>query len=250
MIKVVVTGAAGRMGQRIVANACADQEVKIVGAVEAPGQTALGKDAGELAGCGACGVVISDSLEKVLVLADLVVDFSHVEATVPNLKMAARLKKAAVVGTTGHRPEQIQEIERIARDLPVVMAANMSVGVNVLWKITEEAATVLGKIFNVSVREVHHIHKKDKPSGTALEIVRRLAKALRVAPERIPVESIREGEVVGDHSVLFSGAGESLEITHRAVSRDTFALGALRAAKWIVGKKPGLYSMVDVLELK
>ena len=227
MIKIIVTGAAGRMGQRIIALAKADKNLEVVGAVD-----------------------ISDSLEKVISLGDVVIDFSHPDATIPNLKTAQKFKKAVVIGTTGHTVDQKKEIEQLARGLPVVMAPNMSIGVNVLWKIMGEAAAVLGKSFQISVSETHHIHKKDRPSGTALQMVKVLSETLGMRPEDIPVESIREGEVVGDHTAIFEGEGETLTLTHHASSRDTFALGALRAACWIVGKPNGFYTMADVLGLK
>lgn len=227
MTKLIVTGAAGRMGSRVIALAKTDKDLKVVGAVD-----------------------LSDSLEEVISLGDVVIDFSLPEATLPNLNVAAKFKKGMVVGTTGHSPSQRQGIERMAKSLPIVIAPNMSLGVNVMWKILEEAARALGEAYSVSVREVHHIHKKDRPSGTALEIVKVLSKTLGIGPEKIPVTSVREGEVVGDHAVVFRGPEEVLEITHRASSRDTFALGALQAAKWLTGKKPGLYSMADVLGLK
>lgn len=242
MIKVVVTGAAGRMGSRIIALAQGDKELKIVGAIEAPGSKTLGQEVGG-------GVKISDSVEQALSMADVLIDFSHAEATLGNLEIVAAKKKAAVIGTTGHSEEQKKGIVALASKIPIVMASNMSVGVNVMWKIIAEAAKALGQGFPVSVKEVHHIHKKDKPSGTALEMIRVLSEALRLPADRIPVESIREGEVVGDHTAVFEGEGERLEITHHASSRDTFAQGALRAAQWVVGKKPGLYSMRDLLGL-
>ena len=224
MIKVIVAGAAGRMGQRIIALASREKDIKVVGEVD-----------------------IGDSLEAIISRGDVLIDFSSTEATIPNLKVAARVKKAVVIGTTGHTAEQKKGIEKIASEIPIVVAPNMSLGVNVMWKILEEAARALGEAYPVTVREVHHVHKKDKPSGTALEIVRVLSKALGVPAEKIPVESIREGEVVGDHTIVFRGSEEVLEITHRAFSRDTFALGALRAARWIKGKPNGFYTMADVL---
>lgn len=227
MVKLVVTGAAGRMGQRIIALASKEKDLKIVGEVD-----------------------MGDSLEAILPRGDVLIDFSSTEATLPNLQIAAKAKKAVVIGTTGHTPEQKKAIEKIASEIPIVVAPNMSLGVNVMWKILAEAARALGEAYPVSVREVHHVHKKDKPSGTALEIVRVLSEALGIPPEKIPVESVREGEVVGDHSVVFCGPEETLEITHRASSRDTFALGSLRAASWIVGKPNGLYTMADVLGLR
>lgn len=227
MIRVIVTGAAGRMGQRIIVLAESEKDLKIVGKVD-----------------------ISDPLEKVISLGDVVIDFSSPDATLPNLRIVEKFKKAAVVGTTGQMRDERDEIEKISHRIPLVMAPNMSVGVNVLWKILAEAARVLGADSDVRVREVHHIHKKDSPSGTALEITRILSGVLKKQAEKIPVESIREGEVVGDHTVAFDGVGETLTLTHHAKSRDTFALGALRAARWIVGKPNGLYSMADVLGLK
>lgn len=224
--KIIVTGAAGRMGQRILALAGADPDLKVVGTVD-----------------------ISDSLEKVIAGADAVIDFSHADATVPNLRVAAKFGKAVVIGTTGHAPEQLQEIRKISEKIPVVMAPNMSLGVNVLWKLIEEAAKILGSDFPVSVRETHHVHKKDAPSGTALKMMEVLAAALGKKRDEIPVTSLREGEEVGDHSATFAGAEETLTLRHQAKSRDTFALGALRAAKWVVGKPHGLYSMKDVLQI-
>ncbi len=250
MIKLIVTGAAGRMGNRIISLALVDKSFKLVGAVESKESSVIGIDAGEVAGLARCGVKVSNSLDDVMPIGDVVIDFTNAEATLANLNIVSKYKKAAVVGTTGHTPSQRQGIEKLASSMPLVFAPNMSVGVNVLWKILGEAAKILGTSYPVNVKEVHHIHKKDKPSGTALEIVRVLSKALSVSAEKIPVMSLREGEVVGDHTTLFAGVGETLEITHRASSRDPFALGALRAAKWVVGKPKGLYSMTDVLGLE
>lgn len=249
MIKIVVTGAAGRMGSRIISLAAEDKDLKIVGSVEVPGSKGF------------------DSLEVVMPAADVLIDFSHAEATVPNLKVAARLKKAAVIGSTGHSPEQRQSIESLGKKIPFVMASNMSVGVNVLWKVIADAAKLLGDGFDVEIVEAHHRLKKDAPSGTAMTTAEVLAKALNRdlakdavyhregligerKPREIGIQSIRGGDVVGDHTVFFLGNGERLEIIHRASSRDTFALGALRAARWIVGKPNGFYSMADVLGLK
>ena len=244
MIKIIVTGAAGRMGSRIIALAKADKGLEVAGAVD-----------------------ISDSLEKVISLGDVVIDFSQPDATITNLEIAARNKKAAVVGTTGHSPEQRQSIESLGKKIPLVIASNMSVGVNVLWKIIADAAKLLGDGFDVEIVEAHHRLKKDAPSGTAMTTAEVLAKALgrdlskdavyhregligERKPREIGIQTIRGGDVVGDHTVFFLGTGERLEVTHRATSRDTFALGALRAARWIVGKPNGCYTMADVLGLK
>lgn len=235
MIKLVVIGAAGRMGQRILANARKDPQIKVVGAIEAAGSPLVGKEAE--------GIKITDDLKKALAASDVAIDFSHFEATVSNLKIAASLKKPLIIGTTGHTPEQKKEIEILSGKIPAVFSPNMSVMVNVMWKILGIAAPALKNQAAISIEETHHISKKDKPSGTALEIRRVLRDPA------ISIESKRIGTVVGDHTVLFSSSEESLEITHRALSRDTFAIGALRAAKWVVGKPAGLYGMMDVLGL-
>jgi 4-hydroxy-tetrahydrodipicolinate reductase len=207
--------------------------------VESPDNPAMGRDAGG-------GIKISDSLEKVLTGGDLVVDFTQASATLPNLEVSAKLRKGAVVGTTGHSPDQLHAIQKITREIPLVMAPNMSVMVNVLWQLISKAAEAIGERSRVTISETHHIHKRDKPSGTALEI----QNLLRLKNANIvKLESKREGEVVGDHTVIFDTPEESIELTHRAKSRDTFAVGALMAAKWVVGRPAGLYSMKDVLGL-
>lgn len=265
--KIIVTGAAGRMGQRIIANLCADKNFKLVGAVENSKSPALGKDAGLVAGFGECGIKIVDSLEKVIDLGDVVIDFTAAATTLPHLEIVAKHQKAIVIGSTGHTPEQKISMASLAKKIPVVLASNMSVGINVMWKLLADAATLLGDGFDIEIVEAHHRLKKDAPSGTAMTTAEVLAQATgrdlardavyhregligeRKANE-IGIQSIRGGDVVGDHTVFFLGNGERLEVTHRASSRDTFALGALRAAKWLVGKPSGLYSMKDVLGLK
>lgn len=237
MTKIIVIGAAGKMGERIIANASRDSGLKVIGGTELPGSPAVGKN----------GIV--DSLAKIITQADVVIDFTVAAATVPNLEIAAQAGKAMVIGTTGHSEEQKKAMQKLSKKIPIVMAPNMSLGVNVMWKLLSEAAKVLGGDFPVAVRETHHIHKKDAPSGTALKMMEVLAAALGKKRDDIPCESIRAGEEVGDHIATFEGAGETLTVRHQAKSRDTFALGALRAAKWVAGKKPGLYDMFDVLGL-
>ncbi len=221
MTKIIVIGAKGRMGQRIIARLKENPALKLAGEVD-----------------------LGDSLEKVLGSADVFIDFSSAETTVSNLQTAAKLGKAAVIGTTGHSPAQKKEIEALSKKIPIVMAPNMSVGVNVLWKIIADAARLLGADYDVGIVETHHTQKKDSPSGTALKAAEVLKKQ---TSKEIQIQAFRGGDVVGDHTVTFWGNGERLEITHQATSRDTFALGALRAAQWIVGKPNGLYSMADVL---
>ena len=214
MIKILLKGASGKMGQRIIACAKADVSFQVVNTIEN---------------------------------ADVMIDFSHPDATLPNLETAALAKKRAVIGTTGHTAEQKKEIARYAQRLPFILSPNMSVGVNVMWEILGRAARLLESGFDPSIKETHHIHKKDRPSGTALRVAHVIAEGMKTTPDRISIESIREGEAVGTHTTLFSGPGETLEVTHTALSRDTFALGALRAARWVIGKPNGLYSMGDVL---
>lgn len=266
-VKVAVAGAVGRMGTRIIANILANPDFELVGALESPGDSALGKDAGLISGAGEAGVQITDSLDAVMARADVLIDFTAPQTTIPHLEIVAKHGKAAVIGSTGHAPEEKDAIASLAKRLPFVMASNMSVGVNVLWKIVADAAKLLGPGFDVEIVEAHHRLKKDAPSGTAMTTAEVLAKALgrdlakdavyhregmigaRKSNE-IGIQTIRGGDVVGDHTVYFLGSGERVEVTHRATSRDTFALGSLRAAQWIVGKPNGLYAMADVLGLK
>ena len=265
-IKVAVAGAVGRMGTRIIANILASSDFELVGALESASDSVLGKDAGLVAGVGESGVQITDSLSVVMPQADVLIDFTAPQTTLFHLETAAKHGKAAVIGSTGHAPEEKEAIASLAKRLPFVMASNMSVGVNVLWKVVADAAKLLGSGFDVEIVEAHHRLKKDAPSGTAMTTAEVLAKALgrdlakaavyhregmigtRKSGE-IGIQTIRGGDVVGDHTVFFLGNGERLEVTHRATSRDTFALGSLRAAQWIVGKPNGFYSMADVLGL-
>lgn len=254
------------MGTRIIANILSSSEFELVGALENAGDSALGKDAGLVAGDGECGVKITDSLDQVMAKADVLIDFTAPETTLPHLEIVAKHGKAAVVGSTGHSPEQRQAIESFSKKIPFVMASNMSVGVNVLWKIVADAAKLLGDGFDAEIVETHHRLKKDAPSGTAMTTAEVLAKALgrdlakdavyhregligARKPNEIGIQTLRGGDVVGDHTVFFFGNGERVEVTHRATSRDTFALGSLRAAQWIVGRPHGLYAMSDVLGL-
>ena len=259
MTGIIVIGAAGRMGTQIIASLGATQDVKLVGAIEAVGSPALGKETG--------GVRMTDSLDKIMSQADVVIDFTSPTVTISNLEIVAKYGKSAVVGTTGHSAEQKKSIESLAKKIPIVMASNMSVGVNVMWKVIAEAAKALGPSFDIEVLEMHHHLKKDAPSGTTMTTAEVLAKATgrdltkdaithregiigERKPNEIGIQTLRGGDIVGDHTVYFAGNGEMLTVTHRATSRDTFAQGAIRAAEWVTGKKPGLYSMADVLDLR
>jgi 4-hydroxy-tetrahydrodipicolinate reductase len=267
MIKVIVAGAAGRMGGRLIALIKDSTALKLVGAIEGKGHHALGEDAGETAGCGRAGVRISDDLSALLDQGEVVIDFSEPEATLDHLRVVAQHRRAMVIGTTGLTPPQLDELKSLARQVPVVFSPNMSVGVNLIYKVISEMAKTLGDEYDIEIIEAHHRLKKDAPSGTALKIAEVLAKAVNRdlnqvgvyarkgligerSKQEIGIQTIRAGDIVGDHTILFGGMGERIEVTHRASSRDTFAGGALRAARWIVGQSPGLYDMMDVLSLK
>jgi len=267
MINVVVAGAAGRMGCRLVALIKDSTVLTLAGAIEGKGHHAVGGDAGETAGCGRAGIPISDDLASLLDRGEVVVDFSAPEATLQHLRAVAQHKRAMVIGTTGFSPLQMDELKSLVRQVPCVLSPNMSVGVNLIYKVISEMAKTLGDDYDIEVIEAHHRLKKDAPSGTALKIAEVLAKAVNrdldqvgvysrkgLIGERkkgeIGIQTIRAGDIVGDHTVLFGGMGERIEVTHRASNRDTFAGGALRAARWVVRQPPGLYDMMDVLSLR
>lgn len=267
MIKVIVAGAAGRMGNRLVALIKDSTALALAGAVEGKGHHAIGEDAGEIAGCGKAGVAITDDLSALLERGEVVIDFSAPEATLNHLRAVAQHRRSMVIGTTGFSSPELEELKSLARQVPCVFSPNMSVGVNLIYKVISEMARTLGDEYDIEVIEAHHRLKKDAPSGTALKIAEVLAKAVNrdlnqvgvyarkgLIGERkkqeIGIQTIRAGDIVGDHTILFGGMGERIEVTHRASSRDTFARGALRAARWVVRQPPGLYDMMDVLSLK
>jgi 4-hydroxy-tetrahydrodipicolinate reductase len=267
MTKVIVAGAAGRMGSRLVALLKDSPSLALVGALEGKGHHALGQDAGEASGAGKIGVTITDDLPGLLTAGEVVIDFSAPEATLGHLRAVAERRRAMVIGTTGFNAAELEELTALARQVPCVLSPNMSVGVNLIYKVISEMARTLGDDYDIEVIEAHHRLKKDAPSGTALKIAEVLARAVNrdlnqvgvyarkgMIGERkkqeIGIQTIRAGDIVGDHTILFGGMGERIEVTHRASSRDTFARGALRAARWIATQPPGLYDMMDVLNLK
>ena len=267
MIKVAVTGAAGRMGGRIITAIKEAEGLELAGAAERAEHPMVGQDAGLTAGCGESGVKITGSLEEALSQADVLIDFTFPEVTLLNAEVCARMGKKLVIGSTGFTPAQKADLTRIAANIPVVLAPNMSVGVNACFKLLKEAADILGDGFDVEIVELHHNKKKDSPSGTAVRMGEVVAEALgrdynQVAnyhregmigertKEEIGMQTVRGGDIVGEHTVYFIGMGERIEITHRAMSRDMFARGSARAALWLADKQPGMYDMQDVLELK
>jgi 4-hydroxy-tetrahydrodipicolinate reductase len=263
MLRVGVNGAAGRMGRRLVALVAEADDLDLVAAIECDGHEALGRDAGELAGAGTLGVPLATTIEA---RPDVVLDFSAPDAAVACAEHCAGIGAALVIGTTGLSPDQIGRLEETARSVPVVFAPNMSVGVNLLARLVTEAARALGPDYDVEVIEAHHRFKKDAPSGTALKLARAAAEGLNrdlddvgvcgrrgATGERtdreIGIHAVRAGDIVGEHTVLFGALGERLELRHVAQSRATFARGALRAARFVADKTPGLYAMEDVLSL-
>ncbi len=268
MRSVVVAGAAGRMGKRLVDLVNAQAEAEIVGALEYSEHPFLGKDAGEVAGIGRLGVPLVGSLKELAGSgAQVMIDFTAPQATLANLEWAVAEQVAMVIGTTGMSLEERGLLAAAAREIPVVFAPNMSVGVNVLFKVVAEVAAILGEDFDVEILEAHHRLKKDAPSGTAVRLGEIVAETLGRDYEKdavfarqgftgertqreIGMQTLRAGDIVGEHTVMFGGMGERLEVIHRAHSRDNFASGAVRAALWLAGREPGLYDMQDVLGLK
>lgn len=269
MIKAVVTGAAGRMGSRIINVLSGSEGIRLSGAVERKGHSLLGQDACGPAGLPAGGVltVISEDLSGALKSGDVLIDFTYPEASLEHLKTCAELGKPLVIGSTGFKAEQLAEVNKYVQKVPCVLSPNMSIGVNLCFKVLAEIAKTIGEDYDMEIVEAHHRMKKDAPSGTAVKMAQVIAAAVNRNIEEVGVyarkgmigersrkeigiQTLRAGDIVGEHTVMFAGKGERIEITHRAHSRDTFAAGAVRAAKWVVGKKPGLYDMQDVLGLK
>ncbi|MFU8813793.1 MAG: 4-hydroxy-tetrahydrodipicolinate reductase [Pseudomonadales bacterium] len=264
MIRVAVTGAAGRMGKTLIQAIHEAEGLALGAAFERAGLTLLGADAGELAGVGRLNVALTDDLSAAADGFDTLIDFSVPEATLASVEICAARGKALVIGTTGFDQAGLARIRAAAERVPVLMAPNMSVGVNVVFKLVELAARALGDSADIEIIEAHHRHKIDAPSGTALRMGQIIAEALgrdlaevavydrqgttgARAREAIGFATVRAGDIVGEHTVLYAGNGERIEITHRAESRMNFAQGALRAVRFLQGRSSGLYDMQDVL---
>ena len=264
-LKTVIAGVSGRMGRALLESVALDADCVLHGALDRAGHASVGQDASLFGG--ARGVVITDSLEGALQGADVLVDFTRPEATLLYLDACRRAKVNLIIGTTGFDANGKAAIEHAAKEIGIVFAPNFSVGVNLLMKLAETASRVLNEGYDIEIIEAHHRHKVDAPSGTALGIGQAVAGALgrdlktcavygregvtgERKPETIGFATVRGGDIVGDHTLMFAGIGERVELTHKASSRATFAQGALRAAKWLQGREPGLYDMRDVLGLK
>jgi 4-hydroxy-tetrahydrodipicolinate reductase len=263
---IIVCGVGGRMGGAVVRAIQQAPDLELIAAVDRPGSARIGKDAGAVAGAQELGIRITDSLTAALKRSTVIIDFTHPEASLRFLRTAAQTRTPMVIATTGFSASQQAEIKRLARRTPTLLSANTSLGVNVLLALVADAAKRLGDDYDVEIIEAHHRFKKDAPSGTALALGQSAANALgrdlgkvmvngrkgmvgERSKKEVALLSVRAGDIVGEHTVIFGGIGERIELIHRAHSRDTFAQGALRAAKWLAKKKPGLYNMPDVLGL-
>jgi len=266
MLRIAIAGSSGRMGRTLIETVLQSPDAELGAALEIHGSPALGRDAGELVGS-PCGVKVTDDVAAALGGCDALIDFTRPEGTLGHLAACRRLGVRAVIGTTGFDAAGKDAIAAAAREIPVVFAPNMSVGVNATLKLIELAAQILREGYDIEIIEAHHRHKVDAPSGTALRMGEVVAKALGrdlrqcavygregVTGERqastIGFATVRGGDIVGDHTVMFAGTGERVEITHRSSSRATYAEGALRAARFLAGRKNGLYDMQDVLGLR
>ncbi|WP_126454581.1 4-hydroxy-tetrahydrodipicolinate reductase [Sulfuriflexus mobilis] len=267
MTRIAITGAAGRMGRALIEAGHTAEGVELATAIERSGSSVIGADAGELAGIGTLGVRVGDDLAAAIGDFDVFIDFTRPEVTLENIKVCRAAGKRMVIGTTGFDAAGKAAIRDAAEDIAIVFAPNMSVGVNLCFKLLDLAARVMGDEVDIEVIEAHHRHKIDAPSGTALRMGEVVAEALgrdlktcavygregqtgERERKTIGFETIRAGDIVGDHTVLFADIGERVEITHKASSRMTFANGAVRAAKWLMDKDSGLFDMQDVLGLR
>jgi len=264
MIKAIISGAAGRMGRSLIGAVQTSDEFSLVGALESENSELLGLDAGELAGVGKAGVLLSTTDESLVEQADVMIDFSSPLASVFNAETCAEVGTALVIGTTGMDFEQEKTLKKGSNKIPIFVSPNMSLGMSMLYRLVENAVSTLGKNFDVEIFEAHHSGKKDAPSGTALRLGEVIANARGVdlrekavfdrsgdiktrVPDSIGFSSVRGGDIAGDHTVILAGDGERLELTHRAHDRSNFVHGALLAASFVCANPPGLYGMSDLL---
>jgi 4-hydroxy-tetrahydrodipicolinate reductase len=267
MVKAVVTGAAGKMGGKIISLISTTEDINVVGAIEVARHPIIGRDIGQGLGLGNTGILACDKLSDCIDQADVVIDFTNHEASLDYLKIASERNRAIVIGSTGFTAGEMEKIRELAKNTRCVLTPNMSVGVNVMLKVLEYCAGILKDDYDVEIIEAHHHLKKDAPSGTAMQMAKVISEKLgrnmeesliysrrgligERTKKEIGMQTIRAGDIVGDHTVIFGGVGERLEFIHRAHSRDNFAKGAIRAAQWIVNQKNGLYDMQDVLGLR
>lgn len=261
-LRVAINGAAGRMGQMLVSVVCQDPGCQLVSATEAAGHPKLGKDAGNAAGAGETGVMITQQIEGD---PEVLIDFSAPQASVQRAGECAERGVAIVIGTTGFNEDQMEQLKSFSTKVPVLVAPNMSVGVNLMFALASQAAKAVGEDWDIEIIEAHHNKKKDAPSGTANGLAEAVCEALDWEPEsvlchgregavaerpqqQVGMHAVRAGDIVGTHTVMLAGDGQTIELTHRAGSRDIFAKGAVRAGEFVSGKEPGFYTMQDVLK--
>jgi 4-hydroxy-tetrahydrodipicolinate reductase len=267
MVKALVTGCLGRMGMRIINMIQNTDGVELCAALEIKGHPKKGEDIGTLSGFGNIGVLVDDDINDCIDLCDVIIDFTSSSASLDNLKAAAGKNKAIVIGSTGFSPAELGEVKETCNEARCVLAPNMSVGVNLLFKILKDISPLLKDDYDIEIIEAHHRNKKDAPSGTAIKLAEVIADSIsrdlekvgvyerhgligKRTDDEIGIQTIRGGDIVGEHTVIFAGIGERIEIAHKATNRDNFAKGAVIAAKWLYSKENGLYDMMDVLGMK
>jgi 4-hydroxy-tetrahydrodipicolinate reductase len=266
MIKVVVCGGCGKMGSKVAQLIYQNKDMELVGIIEYPSHPDKGKDWGMSVGLGKTGVIITADLEEIIQKADQVVEFTNPQVSLEHLGIVSKYKKAMIMGTTGFSPEEIEKINKLAQGIPFLLSPNMSLGVNLLFKLVAETAAALGDDYDIEIVEAHHRFKKDAPSGTAKKLAQEIAKVKGVNLDEVAthgregiigerkrgeigIHSIRSGDITGEHTVMFTTLGERLELTHKAHSRDTFAYGTIQAIKFMEDKPAGFYEMKDILNI-
>jgi len=251
MINVIVCGGCGKMGSTVAQLVRQNENMKLAGIIESPSHPKKGKDWGIVMGLGETGIIIKDNLEEIIQNTDQVVEFTNPQVSLKHLEIVSKYKKAMIMGTTGFSSEEIKEINKLAQGIPFLLSPNMSLGVNLLFKLAAETAAALSDDYDIEIVEAHHRFKKDAPSGTAKKLAQEIAKAKGVSLDKVAIgiHSIRSGDITGEHTVMFTALGERLELTHKAHNRDTFAYGTIQAIKFMEGKSAGFYEMKDVLKI-
>ncbi|HBY57260.1 MAG TPA: 4-hydroxy-tetrahydrodipicolinate reductase [Candidatus Atribacteria bacterium] len=266
MIKVIVCGGCGKMGSTVARLVHQNEDMKLVGIIESPSHPQKGKDWGIVVGLGETGIIIKDNLEEIIQSADQIVEFTNPQVSLIHLEVVSKYKKTMIIGTTGFSSEEIKEINKLSQGIPFLLSPNMSLGVNLLFKLVAKTAASLSDDYDIEIVEAHHRFKKDAPSGTAKKLAQEIANARGVNLNEVAVygregiigerkrgeigiHSIRSGDICGEHTVMFTSLGERLELTHKAHSRDTFAYGTIQAIKFMEGKPAGFYEMKDVLKI-
>jgi 4-hydroxy-tetrahydrodipicolinate reductase len=267
MIKVIVCGGCGKMGSKVAQLIYQNKDMGLLGIIESPSHPDIGKDWGITVGQGKTGIMVIDNLESIIQDADQIVEFTNPQISIQHLEIVSKYKKVMIIGTTGFSGEETSKMKSLSRNIPFLFSPNMSLGVNLLFKLAAETAVSLGDSYDIEIIEAHHRFKKDAPSGTAKKLAQEICKAKKVnldevaiygregmigerKGEEIGIHSIRGGDITGEHTVMFTALGERLELTHKAHSRDTFAYGTIQAIKFMEGNPAGFYEMKDVLKIK